>query len=100
MSSFDSPATRIRYEANQIKKITAVDKNTQRVMLDNSPALEVRITLDNGKRHIFYFDTLFIEQGFLIGEKSRLMHLRGKVPIAGITKVEIQNGGKRYKYDR
>lgn len=43
---------------------------------------------------------MYVDNGFLVGEKSRLMHLFGKVPMDSITKVEVQNGGKRYKYDK
>lgn len=86
------------YKANQLKKIIVVDKNTHRFILDNSPALETRITLKNGKRKIFYFDTLALENGFLIGEKSRMFPITGKIEFDMIKKIEIQNGGKRYKY--
>jgi hypothetical protein len=86
------------YKANQLKKIIVVDENTHRLILDNSPVLETRVTLKDGKRKTFYFDTLALENGFLIGEKSRLMPIIGKVEFDAIEKIEIQNGGKRYKY--
>lgn len=88
----------ITYQANQIKKILVVDENTHRVTLDNSPRLETRITLKNGKRTIFYFDTLALENGFLIGKKSRFLPIDGKVLFDEIVKIEIQNGGKNFKY--
>jgi hypothetical protein len=100
MSNYDSPSTRVRYSANQIQKIYTVDKNSQRVILDNSPALENRITSDSGKKQVFYFDTMYVDNGFLIGEKSRIFGIMGKIALNSIVKVEVQNGGKRYKYDK
>jgi len=100
ISNPTSHFTRIKYLANQIKKIEAVDKNSHRVLLDNSPALEVRITRTNGKRTIFFFDTMYIENGHVYGIKSRLMNLYGNLPVAEIAKVEIQNGRKRFRYDK
>ena len=96
-----NPANRystINYRANQIKKIIVVDENTHRVTLDNSPRLETRITLKNGKRTIFYFDTLALENGFLIGKKSRFLPINGQVIFEDIQKIEIQNGGKNFIY--
>jgi hypothetical protein len=86
------------YKANQLKKIIVVDKNTHRVILDNSPKLETRFTLKDGKRITFYFDTIALENGFLIGEKSRMFPIAGKVEFDAVEKIEIQNGGKQYKY--
>jgi len=86
------------YKANQLKKIIVVDENTHRVILDNSPKLETRFTLKDGKRTTFYFDTIALENGFLIGQKSRMIPIAGKVEFDTIQKIEIQNGGKQYKY--
>ncbi len=97
---YDDPGLRIKYRGNRIVKIYAVDDNTHRVTLDNSPALEVRITRTNGKRTIFYFDTLYIEQGMLHGNRSRFLNIYGKIPVDEIKRVEIQNGRKRFKYDK
>jgi len=86
------------YKANQLKKIIVVDENTHRFILDNSPKLETRFTLKDGKKTTFYFDTIALENGFLIGEKSRMLPITGKVEFDAVEKIEIQNGGKRYKY--
>ncbi|PVX45824.1 hypothetical protein C8C85_1630 [Flavobacterium sp. 103] len=86
------------YKANQLKKIVVVDENTHRIILDNSPKLETRFTLKDGKRTTFYFDTIALENGFLIGQKSRMIPIAGKVEFDRIQKIEIQNGGKQYKY--
>lgn len=89
----------LKYKANQLKKIIVVDENTHRVVLDNSPALETKITLKNGKKHHFYFDTLVFEDDSIMGGKSRFIpSLSGKIPFESIQKIEVQNGGKRYKY--
>lgn len=48
-------ASRISYKANTIKQIEVTDKEGQKQTLQNSPAIEMRVTLKNGKKenHVF-----------------------------------------------
>jgi hypothetical protein len=94
-----NPFMNIQYPANQLKKIVVLDKNGQQVSLYNSPALETRVTLKNGKRYHFYFDTLILENDSLSGGRSRFVQsLSRKLPFDSIQKIEIQDGGKKYSY--
>lgn len=87
----------IRYAANQVEQINVIDKHGQMVVLPNSPSIETRVTLKNGKRHYFYFDTLVLQNDTLIGSKSRfLSSIIQKLPFDSIEKIEIQNGGKKF----
>ncbi|MDI1254777.1 MAG: hypothetical protein PSV16_01645 [Flavobacterium sp.] len=89
----------ISYKANQLKHIKAVDADGIPVTLQNSPAMETRIILKNGKKHHFYFDTLLLENEILKGSKSKFIPtLSGNIPFESIEKIEIQNGGKNFNY--
>lgn len=89
----------IKYEANSIKFITVIDKKGNKIKLENSPKLEMRITRKSGKKYILLFDTLIVENDTLKGAKSRLMqNLRREIPFSDIEKIEIQDSGKVYKY--
>lgn len=89
----------IKYEANSLKSIVVVDKKGNKVKLDNSPKLEMRITRKNGKKNILLFDTVIVDNDTLKGARSRLMqNLRREIPLTDIEKIEIQDSGKVYKY--
>jgi hypothetical protein len=89
----------IKYEANSIKTIIVIDKKGEKVKIENSPKLEMRITRKNGKKYILLFDTVIVENDTLKGARSRLMqNLRREIPLTDIEKIEIQDSGKVYEY--
>jgi hypothetical protein len=89
----------IKYETNSINTIIVFDKKGNKVKLDNSPKLEMRITRKNGKKSILFFDTVIIKNDTLKGARSRLIqHLRREIALSDIDKIEIQDSGKVYKY--
>lgn len=89
----------LTYEANQVKKIQVINKKGTQETLENSPALEMRVTLKNKKRYHFYFDTVVIQNDTLSGGRSRFISgLKRKIPFDSIQKIEIQDGGKNFKY--
>ena len=90
--------TKISYKANSLSYLNVYDQNNNLFFMQNSPSVEMRVTLKNGKRKIFYLDTVTLEQDTLQGEKSRLLHVKDKVPFADIVKIEVQDGGKKYQY--
>lgn len=91
--------TNIKYEANSIKTIIVIDKKGEKVKIENSPKLEMRITRKNGKKYILLFDTVIVENDTLKGARSRLMqNLRREIPLTDIEKIEIQDSGKVYEY--
>lgn len=93
-----SPFSKIEYKANSLKYLNVYDKNGYLSFMQNSPSVEIRVTLINGKRKIFYLDTVTLENDTLIGEKSRILGLKNKVPYNDIVKIEVQDGGKKYQY--
>ncbi|OBX18708.1 hypothetical protein A9996_18980 [Gelidibacter algens] len=89
----------IKYEANNIKSIIVTDKNGDKVKLENSPKLEMRVTRKNGKKYILLFDTVIVINDTLKGARSRLIqNLTREIPLTDIEKIEIQDSGKVYKY--
>lgn len=90
---------KLNYFANQIDTIHVLDKNGQKTTLANSPAIEMRITQQNGKKFIVYFDTVTLENDTLKGNRSRFLpHLERVIPFDSIVRIEVQNGGKKFEY--
>ena len=89
----------IAYKANSLIYLNVYDKNGSLSFMQNSPSIEMRVTLKNGKRKIFYLDTVTLENDTLKGEKSRILGLKDKVLFNEIVKIEVQDGGKNYQYE-
>ena len=89
----------IAYQANKIDSILVIDKKGNKVKLENSPKLEMRITRKNGKKYVLLFDTVIVENDTLKGARSRLIqNLRREIPLNDIDHIMIQDSGKVYKY--
>ncbi len=86
------------YPANPIDKIQCVDKDGNETELQNSPSIETRITTADGKKTIFYFDRIYVENDTLMGFRSRFIGLPTRIPLSEITKVEVQDGQKNFQY--
>lgn len=88
------------YMANPIRSIKCQDKNGQPAELTNSPSIEIRITHgSNHKRTIFYFDRVIMNDTILVGVQSRFVSaIRKSIPLNTITKIEIQDGKKNFRY--
>ena len=93
-----SPFSQITYRANSLKYLNVYDDKGSLSFMQNSPSIEMRVTLKNGTRKLFYLDTVTLENDTLKGEKSRILGLRSKVPFNDIVKIEVQDGGKNYHY--
>lgn len=90
----------ITYLANPIKLIYCKDKNGNPAILINSPSIETRFTYGkDNKQVVFYFDRISIYNGVVYGIESRLLpSIKTSIPLDSISKIEIQDGGKAYKY--
>ena len=81
----------IQYLHNSVDMLFVENKNGEKLFVDIHPELQIRTTLKNGTRHSFYFDTILIIDDTLQGGKSRVFTgLRKEIPIADISRVEIQ----------
>ncbi len=89
-----------RFYCNDLATIIVKDKKGNTVEMVNRPSIEMRVTTVDHKRRIMYFDTSYIENDTLYGSQSRLFSLihYAKIPFKKIIKIEVQDGGKRYKY--
>lgn len=90
--------SKIEYQANSLKYLN-VYKDGKLAFMQNSPSVELRVTLANGKRKVFFLDTVTLENDTLKGEKSRILGLKDKVPFNQVVKIEVQDGGKNYHYE-
>ena len=89
----------LNYQANTIKLIEVFDKKGNKVKLENSPKLEMRITKKDGKKNVLLFDTVIVQNDTLKGARSRLIqNLTREIALIDIEKIEIQDSGKVYKY--
>lgn len=85
------------YKSNGINYIKVIDKKGEKDLIQNSPSIEMRITLKNNKKHHFYFDTVYLQNDTLFGGKSRFIpNIITKIPFEEIQKIEIQDGGKKF----
>lgn len=91
---------RVSYMTYPITSIKCVDKNGSAYNLKASPSLEIRFTYgNNNKRTIFYFDLIRIRDTLLTGGQSRFIpSIKKTISLNSITKIEIQDGQKKFNY--
>jgi hypothetical protein len=89
-----------KYMAYPITVIKCLDKNGSPYGLTASPSLEIRVTYgDKNKRAVFYFDQISVNDTLLTGVQSRIIpSIKKIIPLNAITKIEIQDGRKKYRY--
>lgn len=88
----------LTYKANPINKIKCVDKKGNDAELNNGPAIETRIAINDKKRVVFYFDRVILQDSVVYGVQSRFINMRTSIPVKDITKIEVQNGHKKFVY--
>lgn len=89
----------ISYSSNNVKYLIVNDKDGNEYTIYNSPSIEMRITHRNGKKFHFYFDTVILENDTIFGGRSRFFQgLTRKIPLDSVSKIEIQDGGKKIHY--
>jgi hypothetical protein len=87
-----------RYKANPITQIKCSNKRDKLVEITNSPSIEMRVT-HGGKKTIFYFDQTYVDDSLIIGVESRFISTaRKSIPLKEISKIEIQDGHKNFRY--
>jgi hypothetical protein len=89
------------YKANPIDTIRCVDSNNMPHKLVNGPAIEIRFTEKSGKRVVFFFDTVCINDSMIVGSESRLIpSIRDAISVNDVKLIEVQNGGKDFHYGK
>jgi hypothetical protein len=89
---------KVTYLANPLDKIVCYDQTGKEVLLINSPSIETRVTLNNDKIVIFYFDRIVLINGIIYGVESRFLNFRTSILLSDIAKIEIQDGKKKFSY--
>ena len=94
------PIMRYYYKATPITKIKCTNKEGKPFEITNSPSIETRITYGyKNKRAIFYFDRIYVGKNVVFGVESRFMDFFSRIiPIDSITKIEVQDGHKNFRY--
>jgi hypothetical protein len=85
-----------QFQAYNLEYLTVNDNKGESHKLFNSPSIEVRVTLKNGKRKYFYLDTVILEKDTLKGMYSKILGLTNKVAFDDIIKIEVQDGKKNF----
>ena len=88
-----------KYKTYPIDYISCVDKDGNPAQLENGPSIEMRITDTNGRRTVFYFDLIKVNNSYVYGVESRFMpSITKKIPLGAIKKIEVQDGKKKFRY--
>ncbi|WP_396151296.1 hypothetical protein [Flavobacterium sp.] len=96
LSKVENQQQKTIYKAYDLDNLVVYDSKGNATILPNSPAIEMRVTQKNGKKNAFFFDTVFIENDTLKGEKSRILGLMNHVPFDQIAKIEVKEGLKTH----
>lgn len=98
VTAMDPFGAKSTYSIYPIDSVRCVDKNGKWFLLKNSPALEIRFTDINNKKTTFYFDHVYVIRDSITGLRSHILGLKKTIPLNTVKTIEIQNGGKRFKY--
>lgn len=70
------------YQTFPINEIKVIDDNGQSKTLNVKPSLEMRVTDKLGKKSVFYFDKIMVQNDTLIGDQSRfLSFIKKEIPL-------------------
>jgi hypothetical protein len=91
---------RAHYLANPYPLIHCVDAQQRDHILQSGPSIEIRFTYRPGNRWVvFYFDRIFVTDSTVIGVESRFIpSIRKTLSLESVTKIEVQDGHKRFRY--
>lgn len=87
------------YKTYAIDSIKCQDKKGNPMQLKNGPFIEMRVTRMNNRKTVLFFDLIDVTDSTVTGSKSRIISsLKKTIKISDIKKIEVQNGGKKYRY--
>ena len=88
-----------KYKTFPMDTIKCKNDEGKEIILKIKPSIEIRITDTNNKKTIFYFDKIRVENNSIFGSQSRILKVLTKeIPFRDITKIEVQDGRKNFKY--
>jgi len=87
------------YKSNGVDFIDCYNKKGVLRKIANSPSIEVRITNKRGRRRVYYFDTILLQDSAtIVGCESRLLYISKTMKLDDIELIEMEDGGKNYYY--
>jgi hypothetical protein len=87
------------YKTFPIDTIKCRNDEGKEIILKVKPSIEMRITHSNNKKTVFYFDKIRVENNIIYGHQSRLLSIVTKeIHFRDISKIEVQDGKKNFKY--
>ncbi|WNM18981.1 hypothetical protein [Flavobacterium capsici] len=88
-----------KYKTFPINEIRCKNDEGKEVILKIKPSIEMRVTYSNNKKSVFYFDKIKVENNTISGSQSRIFgFITKEIHFRDITKIEIQDGRKQFKY--
>ena len=76
---------------NGIRELIVSDKNGNQKIIRVSQRTQIRIHKADGGRKTFYFDTMFIHEGNIVGQNTHFFPSPIKpIPFEDIVKIELQ----------
>jgi hypothetical protein len=89
----------VTYKTYPIDFIKCEDDKGNPFELPNGPSIEIRFTNLNGKRTIFYFDLMRVNDSTITGIQSRFIpSIHKTISINQVRKIEVQDGHKNFHY--
>lgn len=87
------------YHTFPIDEIRCLNKDGEPFTLQVKPSIEIRITKLDGKKTVFYFDKIRVENGIIEGSQSKILKsMKTEIALENISKIEVQDGGKKFTY--
>ena len=80
-----------KFMYNGIRTILVKDKDGNEKSINVTNRTGIRITTKDGSKRTFYFDTMFIKDNCVIGQKTHFFNWAIKpIPFEEIVKIELQ----------
>ena len=102
----DSNSTTFQYDKTKVYQaygmdfISVKDKKGNPYNLEVLSGAQTKITLKNGKKYIFYLQSITLENDSIKGYKSYLFNLKSSIPLNQVSKIELQKDHAYQKYGR
>lgn len=78
-----------RYDSNRLSRILCYNQKDEKVYLGVNQNTQLIITDKKGETYKFYLDTVFLQNGTLVGLRSRILGIQRSVPLDDIDKIEV-----------
>lgn len=78
-------------EGNSLQQLKCLDKDGKETTIGITNRASVRITLSDGSRSTFYFNTLLLKDSTISGSKTHFFEMHVKpIKLRDVVKIEVQ----------